>query len=47
MRIGYLVSSRGVYKVLFFKRTSSYDDFRLINDMKDQCDYNVKSELVH
>ncbi|KAK9992803.1 hypothetical protein SO802_022506 [Lithocarpus litseifolius] len=28
MRIGYSVSSRAVYKVLFFKRTSRHDDFR-------------------
>ncbi|KAK7843112.1 hypothetical protein CFP56_012884 [Quercus suber] len=45
MRVGCSVASWGICGVLFFKMTSSHLDFRFINDVKDQCDYNVKSEL--
>ena len=45
MRVGCSVGFWGICGVLFFKRTSRHHDFRFINDVKDQYDYNVKSEL--
>ena len=46
MRVRCSVGSWGICGVLFFKRTSRHHDFRFVNDVKDQRDYNVKSELV-